>query len=106
MREFIRRMTRRPVLDENGQLNEEILKAIKLLRIAGKDPLDEFRDCKYYLEDALRDMARNRRHYCRWQYRNGNPFKIGTQANIEYMLDGVQKIIDILVDEKINGPRT
>ena len=102
MREFIRKISHKPVLDADGNLNSEVRRALWLLEVAGKDPLEELKSCKWYLEDAIGEMSKNRKRYYAWQFKNGNPFKRGTMASLEYMLEGVKTIIGKVVEAKLD----
>ena len=103
MHRFIRKITKRPVLTDTGELRSDIVKIIENLRAQDKDPLAEFRKCKLYLEMSISDMLRNRDIYCNWELYGNRKFTPGTRASLEYMLEGVNAIIAKLSIEKFDS---
>ena len=103
MHRFIRKITRKPVLLETGELRRDIIQVIEKLRARNKDPIKEFSKCKTYLEMAIGDMLHNKDIYCKWELYGNRKFTPGTRASLEYMLEGVNAILAKLSLEKIDS---
>ena len=103
MHKFIRKITRKPVLDNDGKLRSDIVQIIQRLRAKGKDPIQEFTNCRNYLEDAIARMMRDKDLYCKWELYGKQKFTPGTRASLKYMLSGVKTILSVLAMEKFNS---
>ena len=101
MSDFIRRMTRRPVLDGTGRVCPDVLEVLTSLRNEGKDPTVELTKCKDYLEETIASMYRNRHRYCKWQMNRRSAYKVGTVGSLQYMLKGVKTILSHLAVERL-----
>jgi len=100
--EFIRKITRRPVLDAAGRLSPDITRIIAQLKTAGKDPIKELTNCRDYLDQSIVYMTRNPDLFCKWQLYSKKKFRRGTKASLEYMRKSVCEIIAVLSVEKFN----
>jgi len=95
-------MTRRPVFDETGRVCPEVLAVVNMLKKQGKDPIKELKECKYYLENSISEMERNKDIYYKWQLYSKKKFRTETKASLEYMLEGVNALIASLALEKLD----